>query len=302
MMEHLPNTLLIPNHDVTKHHDHGSCAREEPSSSSCSSSCLASALKAFSKKGAQKPSNCRRSSMNSQTTAVTESSDYSDSTSVDGGAPAVVVEQDEKRLRFAATDDLYFTLSLHDYSDEEINSCWFQDKEYEKISLKCVKYVEKMESGIPVPCSRGLECHTRLGERTRTQNRHFSFDMVLIEQHIQRQNGIIDDEAIANVYRDVSSSSRLWARRVGLQDQREAEDCSCWSKLYECSSSSSSSSLKRPKESTILSCASKANNFLIKQERCSHADRRYTIVPCIERARHKNATELATNNQPTSSS
>ena len=74
-MEHLPNTVIIPNHDVTK----------QPSSS-CS--CLPSTLQAFSKKG----THCRRSSLNSQTTAATESSDYSDYTSV-LDAP-VLVEQE----------------------------------------------------------------------------------------------------------------------------------------------------------------------------------------------------------------
>ena len=84
-----------------------------------------------------------------------------------------------------------------------------------------------MEEGCPISmskyCTRGLEKHTRITGKLRLRNRFDALLAVLNEQHEQRLDGVCDDESIARVYSLVTSSCQLWAHRVGLSDQRQAE-------------------------------------------------------------------------------
>lgn len=168
------------------------------------------------KKLFSRPLLSRRTSFHSQATAATESSELTQQTI-----------SDKRRIKFAPDDEIFFTLTLNDYTPKEIKSSWFEEKEYLKIKNKVVKQVEKMESKVALnenECSRGLEGMTTIGQATKMKNRFLSFDKVLLEQENQRQSGQIDDEAIADVYRDVSSSCELWARISGFGDQRQANE------------------------------------------------------------------------------
>jgi hypothetical protein len=49
-------------------------------------------------------------------------------------------------------------------------------------------------------------------------------DITRVGVEHQRCRGIYDDEAKAESYQTVSSSCALWARKVALRDQRDAED------------------------------------------------------------------------------
>ena len=72
-------------------------------------------------------------------------------------------------------------------------------------------------------CSRGLESQTYLAALARNRNRLVAQEAVFDEQRDQLSLGVVDDEAISTRYRDASSSSILWAIRVGQQDHRVAE-------------------------------------------------------------------------------
>lgn len=72
-------------------------------------------------------------------------------------------------------------------------------------------------------CSRGLESHTQLAALAKAQHRRAAWDAVLDEQDEQISLGVVDDEPISRRYLDASASSLLWARRLALGDQKEAE-------------------------------------------------------------------------------
>jgi hypothetical protein len=134
----------------------------------------------------------------------------------------------ERTVRFAAKPAwVHFTLSRDDYSPEELRAAWFQQEEYARITKDCCKQVSKMEDGEILKdkkyCSRGLEPHTRLCSITKRANRKLAFSAVLDEQEEQQLLGVVDDEAIGQLYNRVSSSCQMWATTLGLRDQREAE-------------------------------------------------------------------------------
>ena len=162
------------------------------------------------------------SSFHSQGTAATEALDDSNR-SADSSK---VVE--ERNVRFSTEPVFHFTLSRKDYTPEEIRASWFEREEYRKITKECCRQIKRMESGEILKdkkyCSRGLESHTRLlDSRSKTQNCTTAINAVLDEQEDQRQMGVVDEEDIAQRYQQTTSSCQLWARAVGLRDQRVVE-------------------------------------------------------------------------------
>jgi hypothetical protein len=178
-----------------------------------SSTSLSKFMLSVSKK---RPSLFRDSSFQSQSSNCTAATDMTERTGV---------SDVERTVRFSAKLVVHFTLSRHDYSAEELLASWFQCEEYTRITKECCKQVRKMEKGYIFKdkkyCSRGLE--TRLCSITKSANRKLAFSAVLDEQEEQRQLGGVDDEAIGQLYNQVSSSCQLWATTLGLRDQREAE-------------------------------------------------------------------------------
>ena len=131
------------------------------------------------------------------------------------------------RVQFAPEVAVRTIFSLERYTSEEIEACWLQKQEYFKIRKKCVERIKKMEIGYVLQDrkyrSRGLESFTRVGSIAKTENRRKAFEAVWLEQLDQRELGVVDEESIARRYHNASSSCQLWARRVGLQDQRAVE-------------------------------------------------------------------------------
>lgn len=160
----------------------------------------------------------RRSSLCSQASSCTETTERS-TQSCDG---------EPRNVSFTAKVVVRRILSHADYSPEELLACWWQEEENRRITRECCKQIKKMESGGTFKdkkyCSRGLESHTRLAGTTKTSNRRDAAEAVLLEQEDQRRMGVIDEEAISERYRDVSSSCQLWSGVVGLRDQRSAEE------------------------------------------------------------------------------
>ena len=164
------------------------------------------------------------SSVNSESTARTVGLDDSDRTCQQEEP------RHERRIEFAMQNNTCISImSRHDYSDEEFDACFYQEDEYSVITKECVKTIKKMQAGggegfkNQKYCSRGLESHTSRGSASKSYNRRVAFDAVLDEQYDQLQLGVIDEDAIAYQYSQVSSSCQLWASTVGLQDQRSAE-------------------------------------------------------------------------------
>ncbi|KAL3935108.1 MAG: hypothetical protein SGBAC_009311 [Bacillariaceae sp.] len=84
----------------------------------------------------------------------------------------------------------------------------------------------KMEQGKTLndkkSCSRGLERYLTVNAIAKQENQRSAWQSVFDEQTRQTKLNQYDEEAIARVYRNVSSSCHMWAAVLGLRDQREA--------------------------------------------------------------------------------
>jgi hypothetical protein len=156
------------------------------------------------------------------------------------------------RIHFDGNVQQHQHFGRHEYTTEELDACWFRGEEYDQIARTCCKEIqmlEELQRGLRGTicgeagrsrmirkkekggdkrrnldcCPRGLESHTRLAAFAKNQNRRAAWRAVLEEQRDQWSLGVVDDEAIASRYRDASSSCRLWAIRVGQQDEKEVE-------------------------------------------------------------------------------
>ena len=72
-------------------------------------------------------------------------------------------------------------------------------------------------------CSRGLEGHTSIGAVLKKEKRSLAINAVLDEQMIQWEEGIFNEDAIAEIYCEASSRCQVRANIVGLKDHRETE-------------------------------------------------------------------------------
>ncbi|CAJ1952258.1 unnamed protein product [Cylindrotheca closterium] len=131
-----------------------------------------------------------------------------------------------KRVSINPTVKVHEILSIHDYTPSEITATWYDEDEMDRITQKCLKILQKLESTSTTKyCVRGLETHTTLGSIGKRKNRAAAYRAVLREQERpwKENEETSSQEAIANAYRCTTSSSQMWAQVVGTRDQQEVE-------------------------------------------------------------------------------
>jgi hypothetical protein len=123
------------------------------------------------------------------------------------------------------------TIALKDYSTEELKATWYTDSECSTIVKQCCHQISKMDKGEVLKdkkyCARGLEAHTRMGSIVKHKNRAESINAVLREQETQflkNDWADLDDEAIARVYHQATSSCQMWANALGFRDKRTVQE------------------------------------------------------------------------------
>jgi hypothetical protein len=137
--------------------------------------------------------------------------------------------EQEFRVRFSEKVRIRKALSHKDYTPEEIQACWYNGEENQRIRRNCKKEIRKMNEGCKVKdnncyCPPGLEGHTTVGTATRRRNRELAINAVLDEQMIQWEGGIYDEESIADIYCRASYSCQQKAIVVGRRgDYGETE-------------------------------------------------------------------------------
>jgi hypothetical protein len=133
-----------------------------------------------------------------------------------------------KLVRFSEKNHSRKTLSRMNYTHEESEASWLSREDGEKISRQCHKEIKKIDDGKKFTdkkyCARGLEGKTRFGSIAKEQNRALAISAVLNEQWTQWEEGIFDEDTIAELYYSASSSCQLWASLIGGRDCRAAEE------------------------------------------------------------------------------
>ena len=156
-------------------------------------------------------------------TSATEIEDFDsvDSSSIDVLSSSLVSFNEEVRIRP--------TMSLQDFTDEELHNSWYSREEYNEISRGISKELKKMTQGKVLRdkkyCERGLERFTEEGSKTCSRNKVRAIHAVLEEQHKQNEEGRFDENSIAQVYETNSQRCRRNAYKAGLRDAKQCQSC-----------------------------------------------------------------------------
>ena len=141
------------------------------------------------------------------------------------------------------------TISRKDMTDEEKESYWLQDEDYERIRRRIRMIIRRVEtySGDPLSssdmdmyeeckddietrengeylCSRGLESASKPESLRKKSHRRNSTQRVLIEQEFQFLQGIHDESMIAELYTEVTSSCKFRAVHRAMEDRTAVEE------------------------------------------------------------------------------
>jgi hypothetical protein len=150
------------------------------------------------------------------------------SCSSDTPSTATETTQVVKTFRFSEKNPIRKTLSRANYTLEESKASWMSHEDGQQIQRQCRKEIKKIDDGQQFKdhkyCARGLEGQTRIGSISKTRNRALAMNAVLDEQSMQWEEGVFDEDTIAEVYYRSSSSCQLWASLVGRRDHRAAEE------------------------------------------------------------------------------
>lgn len=105
-------------------------------------------------------------------------------------------------------------------------SLWFQEKEYEKIKIKTLALLDRVEHSSSAAdgkryCTRGLE-KLMTPEATEVK-KYQAWDSVFNEQFLQRKDGEYDEESLANIYKYSTKRSQSEASKRASLDAEAAQ-------------------------------------------------------------------------------
>ena len=116
---------------------------------------------------------------------------------------------------------------MNDMTDEQVADKWMQPEEFERINKEFNKIVKKMVKRVDFDedentCRRGLDCWLPDVADDKTITIETAIRSVLNEQYIQNDEGIYDDEMLADAYSQNVGEAVYLAYNVALADEKEA--------------------------------------------------------------------------------
>ena len=146
--------------------------------------------------------------------------------------PTTMIEPTERvefTVRFSHNVAIRKTLSLKDYTIEELEACWYSQEESKAIQKQCREEIRRIEMGKKLNdkkyCSRGLEGHTTAGASSRNRKRKVAISAVLDEQWLQWDEGIFDEYAIADIYQFSSLVGAKFGQIMSLFATKRRSGC-----------------------------------------------------------------------------
>jgi len=117
---------------------------------------------------------------------------------------------------------------VQDLTVEEREAVWYTEGDTKIILAMAKVTVKMMMKGEPCDdidyCSRGLEGKTPTGSKRRQKNKLRVRKALLEEQEMQREEGVMDPEYLAEVSRKYSEEVVAEAHNVALCDERNIQD------------------------------------------------------------------------------
>lgn len=118
---------------------------------------------------------------------------------------------------------IYEHIPFDDFTPEEIEASWFTSAEYKQIRESIKEDVKLMETGQLVESRhRGLENRTKQGMRRKLYFRQKAYEAVFAEINYQYEEGILDEDTIAESYHFACRSTTAIGQKMARIDAREA--------------------------------------------------------------------------------
>mmetsp|Transcript_124442 Transcript_124442/g.185919 ORF Transcript_124442/g.185919 Transcript_124442/m.185919 type:complete len:193 (+) Transcript_124442:40-618(+) len=117
-------------------------------------------------------------------------------------------------------------LHIANYTDEEVQDCWYTKWEMDEIK-EDIYYTRKLmvcgqlEQDTAEFCRRGSEQYMREDSRRRNEVKVASYEAVFVEQELQWESGVSEPDYIAHFYKTLSHMESRRAFAVAMQDHME---------------------------------------------------------------------------------
>ena len=109
-----------------------------------------------------------------------------------------------------------------DYSSEEKQATWFNGDDIKSFKNEIKASAALMVSGVSESaefCAWGLKARTRDGALKKRNNKINGRSIVFLEQNYQQEEGIFEEEAIADAYFDCTEYCQVAGNMLGLRDE-----------------------------------------------------------------------------------
>jgi hypothetical protein len=139
-------------------------------------------------------------------------------------AASVSPKSSKRSISFSPEVATFNVLHIMDYSAEEKQATWFDGDDIKSFKKEGKVSLALLVNGVSESselCFRGLEARTRDGALRKRHNKIDARAAVFMEQDFQKDEGVFDDEVIADVYYDYSQRCHLAANMMGLRDERD---------------------------------------------------------------------------------
>lgn len=128
-----------------------------------------------------------------------------------------------RSVTFHETVKVFAHIHIRDMPQNIISRTWYSPNDLLSIKQEVCQVANNTSADDSfAACPRGLEFRTITGAIRRRRNKERAWDAVMNEQDRQWDQNIIDEEAIAEVYRACSSRTAMEAHEAALEDAEEA--------------------------------------------------------------------------------
>lgn len=134
------------------------------------------------------------------------------------------------KIRFAQEDDVVDHIHINNFTQEDIEACWFRPHEFRAMRESAQQFVDMMEAQNKqsiendTMTSRGLEMRTTQGGSKRSAHRRQAYGAVMAEQERQWNYGRDEPDRIAAAYQIISSKCLGLALLRGVQDEHDVRE------------------------------------------------------------------------------
>jgi len=150
------------------------------------------------------------------------SSEFKAETSGSGPLHTKDAKASRRSVSFHETVVIHEVMNREGYTYHEVVACWYDRSDLRQMKDNARSEARLVQSGILVEGDdisiRGLESKTSEGARRKRQYRMNAYAAVFFEIETQNELGIVDEDAIADVYFNYSEHCQISAQMMAIRD------------------------------------------------------------------------------------